>query len=165
MKKIILSIIFYLMVMGIYAQSITKEVVAKCPELMSAKVYTGEDVKKTKNAFPNGVYVRGYGNEKNYPFGKVTGKKSVLIFAFEDPYEGEIIYMHAYTYRLKDYSLINSQSYVFNEGKINGTTYQSTLKINNDQEVFIKTSENDKTKTGKYLLNKKGFQFEEWIYD
>ncbi|OJJ15829.1 hypothetical protein BKI52_36535 [marine bacterium AO1-C] len=167
MKKITMLMGLLALVGVVQAQLITtKSVIEKCPEMEIGKVYTGKDVRAAKKNFPKGVYIAGYGTEKNYPFAKITGKKVTVLLTFEDKYKGEIVYMHAYTYRRKTNQLEQSQSYIYNDGKANrATTYKSTIKLTEDKELIIDSKENGKQKIGKYKLGKKRLSFVEWIKD
>ncbi len=165
MKKFTLLVALLALAGLAQAQLISmKSIIEKCPEMEVGKIYTGKDVRAAKKNFPKGIYIIGQGTAKNYPFAKITGKKLVVLLAFEDPYKGDIVHMHAYAYRRKTNKLANSQSYIYNDGKANrATTYQSTLQLTKDQELIINTKENGKEKIGKYKLGKKRFSFEEWI--
>lgn len=166
MKKTLLTFSLLVWALWAQAQTITKEIIEKCPEMKVGKVYTGKDVRASKKNFPKGIYVQGYGSDKNYPFAKITGKRSVVLFTFDDKYKGEIIYMHAYSYNRKNFKLNNSQSYIFNDGKANrATTYESTIQVNDKKEITIHQKENGKEKIGVYKVGKKRLEFKEWIKD
>jgi len=167
MKKIALFIGLLTLTGIVQAQLITTQaILAKCPEMEVGKIYTGKEVRAAQKNFPKGVYLIGYGSTKNYPFAKITGKKVTVLLTFEDQYKGEIVYMHAYTYRRKTNKLEQSQSYIYNDGKANrATTYKSTIQLTKDQELIIDAKENGKQKIGKYKLGKKRLSFVEWIKD
>jgi len=165
MKKIAILVGFLVLTGVVQAQLITTQsILEKCPEMEVGKVYTGKEVRATKKNFPKGIYIIGHGSEKSYPFAKITGKKVTVLLTFEDQYKGEIVYMHAYTYRRKTNKLEQSQSYIYNDGKANrATTYKSTIQLTKDQELIIDTKENGKQKIGQYKLGKKRLSFDKWI--
>lgn len=141
-----------LITLNTQAQSYTKKVLEKVPELEVGKVYNGKDVRAAKSMFPDGVEVD---DEKAYPFAKLTGRRSVVIFYFR--ISGEVIYMDATSLRKKNLQPENVNRYIYNDGKIGKTVYKSTLTMNKKKVVTITEDENGKVTTKRYRIEGRKF--------
>lgn len=163
MKKIMLLLTFLGLLFSANAQNDAQEFISTCPEMQVGKVYTGEDIRASKKRFPKGAYFVGYGSNKQYRFAKITGKKTAVLLTFEDKYKGEIIYMHAYVYnhKSKNYELLQSVSYIYNDGKADSrTTYESTIELTAENQLIINEKENGRLKTKTYRIGKKRLEYE-----
>lgn len=161
MTKYLFLFTFIFAVFTIKAQTNIKEIIEATPEMKKGKIYTGKDVRDSKKNYPQGAYIASAGTEKEYPFAKILTKKSIILFAFNEKYDGEIVYMHVYTYDLKNYEKVLSASYVFNDGKATEkTTYTSTIELTLEDKLIIKEKENSKLKVKKYTVGKKRLEYE-----
>lgn len=152
----LLMLCFALLSNQLQAQEYTQKVLAKLPELKVGKEYKGQDVRKSKDLFPEGVAIE---DEVVYPFAKIIGRKAVVVLYFKSDTQGKIIYMHATTLRKKNLQPIHVSHYLYTHGKVNSSVYTSTLSINKKGVVTFNEIENGKKKVSKYRIEGKRFSY------
>jgi len=136
------------------AQSYTKKVLERVPELEIGKVYTGKDVRAAKKHFPDGVAID---DETVYPFAKLTGRRVVVIFYFRVQSNADFIHMDATSLRKKNLQPEHVNRYLYSHGKIGDTEYASTFSMNKKKIVTFKQIKNGKTSTQRYRIEGKRF--------
>ena len=138
----------------VQAQSYTKKVLAKTPELEVGKVYNGQDVRAAKKLFPDGVAID---DRTVYPFAKITGRRVVVIFYFRTQSGADVVYMNATALRKKNLQPENVNRYIFSDGTIGDTKYSCTLTMDKKKVVTFKQMENGKLTTQRYRIKGKRF--------
>ncbi|OJJ20239.1 hypothetical protein BKI52_17370 [marine bacterium AO1-C] len=150
----LLMICLVLLGLQVQAQSYTKKVLAKTPELEVGKVYTGKNIRAAKKLFPDGVAID---DETVYPFAKLTGRRVVVIFYFRVQSNADFIHVDATALRKKNLQPENVNRYLYSHGKIGDTDYTSTFSMNKKKIITFKQIKNGKVSTQRYRIEGKRF--------
>ena len=143
-----------LLTMQLQAQSYTKKVLTKIPELEKGKVYTIKDLKAAQLLYPDGVDLD---DETVYPFAKITGRRVVVILYFRKQRGTEGLHLDATTLRKKKLQPVHVTRYLCTFGKIGKRVYTSTISMDKKKIVSFNEVENGKTNTKRYRLEGKWF--------
>ncbi|HAS38868.1 MAG TPA: hypothetical protein DCS93_00245 [Microscillaceae bacterium] len=138
----------------VQAQSYTKKVLEKVPELEVGKVYTGKDIRAAKKLFPEGVAIE---DETVYPFAKLTGRRVVVIFYFRVQSNADFIHIDATSLRKKNLQPEHVNRYLYSHGKIGDTDYTSTFSMDKKKIVTFKQIKNGKISIKRYRIERKRF--------
>ena len=158
MKQYILAILALILTISVTNAQTPESVIERMETMEIDRVYSGEDIRSMGEG--DEVEVFGYDGFVHYPFAKVEGKKSVLVLAYEDNYDGDIIYMHAYLYDNRDYELIHSQSYVLSDGNATSSTlYKSTIELDEEGIITIRQKENGTPDVSRFKVGNKYLEF------